>query len=278
MNDWTRVVAATMSTWAAASAGACADLPAHLGMPPGPGIWCRRLSLHPVPRDHEERLAQSLRRITGLAGLRFQPDGALTLGDASLAKSGAPTARLIVKAALASGMAFIIEDHSGSELLHFAQLDAGTTLSDWLGPSQPLLLWRLWLDFKDLSGFEASPGVRAAFDPGFAVLHELLHGLGFRDPEDGGQVGPLEEVLNRARAELGLPLRDRYAAETLAVGERMLAVRLRFRRAAAAADRGKARFEYLSYLLDGRMLPRTGEEDSFSAVCCPPARRSRSRN
>jgi hypothetical protein len=75
MNDWTRVVAATVATWAAASAGAGADLPAHLGVPPGPGIWCRRVSPHPVPRDHEERLAQSLRRITGLAGLRFQPDG-----------------------------------------------------------------------------------------------------------------------------------------------------------------------------------------------------------
>lgn len=273
MKDWTRVITVTMATWAIAALGVCGDVPAHLGVPPGPGIWCRRTSPHPIPGEHEERLAQSLRQITGLAGLRFQPDGALTLGNASPAESGAPTARLIVKAALASGMAFMIEDHSGSELLHFAQLDTGTTLSDRLGTSPPLLLWRLWLDFKDLSGFEASPSVRAAFDPGFAVLHELLHGLGFRDPERGEQIGPLEELLNRARAELGLPLRDRYAAETLSVGETMLAVRLRFRSAPAADGRGKARFEYLSFLVDTRLAPPPRGEDRFSAVCCPRARR-----
>lgn len=251
-------------------------MPAHVGVPWGPGIWCRRAFPHPVPRDHEERLVESLRRITGLAALRFEPDGALSLGDASLGDSGALTARLIVEAALASGMAFLIEDHSGSELLHFAQLDPGTELNDWAGPARPLLLWRLWLDFKDLSGFDASPAVRAAFDPGFAVLHELLHGLGFRDPEDGGQVGPLEGVLNRARAELGLPVRDRYAAETLPVGQTLLSVRLRFRRAPVADGRGKARFEYLSFLVDTR-LAATTTQGVLRSIPTTPAHDSRAR-
>jgi hypothetical protein len=261
-----------MTAWAFAAAGVCGDVPAHLGVPPGPGIWSRRTSPHPVPREHEERLVESLRRITGLAGLQFQPDGALSRGTASSRQGGAPTARLIVEAALASGMAFMIEDHSGSETLHFAQLDPGTAVSDWAEAAPPLVLWRMRLDFKDLAGFSASPAVRAAFDPGFAVLHELLHALGFRDPEDGGQVGPLEQVLNRARAELGLPQRDRYAGETLLVGETLVSVRLRFRRAPAADGRGKARFEYLSFLVDTRLAPRANEEQGLSAVCCPRAR------
>ena len=278
MNHGSRCVVVTMAAWAFAAAGVCGDVPVHLGIPSGPGIWSRRTSPHPVPRAHEDRLVESLRRITGLSGLQFRPDGALSLGAASSRQGGAPTARLIVEAALASGMAFMIEDHSGSELLHFAQLDPGAAVSDWAEPARALVLWRVRVDFKDLAGFSASPAVRAAFDPGFAVLHELLHGLGFRDPEDGGQVGPLEQVLNRARAELGLPQRDRYAGETLVVGETLVSVRLRFRSTPAASGTGKARFEYLSFLVDTRLAPRASEENGLSAACCRPARRWTPRN
>jgi hypothetical protein len=42
------------------------------------------------------------------------------------------------------------------------------------------------------------------------MLHELLHGLGYDDGSREEEIGQCEEMVNQARSELGLPLRDQY--------------------------------------------------------------------
>jgi hypothetical protein len=53
-----------------------------------------------------------------------------------------------------------------------------------------------------------------AFDPGFAILHELCHAvLELRDPSTGVKAeGDCESYVNRIRRELEMPERLRYAA------------------------------------------------------------------
>jgi hypothetical protein len=217
--------------------------------PEQPGIWRGRFGRTALPREHAARLEQSLRRISGFEQLRFREDGALSLGDPSASGAGAPTARGILMAAADSGMAFVVEDHSGSSLVQFAQLDAGTNLEDDRCPERRLVLWRVRIDFQDFRRFDAPAAVRDAFDPGFALLHELLHGLGYDDASQPNDVGAVERVLNRARVELGLPQRDSYFAEALPVANLLLSVRLRFRAAPLGA---KGRAQYLVYLVDAR--------------------------
>jgi hypothetical protein len=241
---------------------------AEIDPPARPGIRCARAEAR-VPPWAQQRLVESLRRITGFVGLHFRPDGDLSLGEPRAFAGGSATARLVLEAVMASGMAFVVEDHSGSGQVHFGQLDEGTIVTDIARPGE-LLLWRVRLDFEDLAGFSASPAVRAAFDEGFALLHELLHGLGFPDARRPDQLGPVEEILNRARAELALPRRDSYFAEGRRVAEELVSVTLRFRRHEEAAPTQpgrprRARYEYLSFLVDARTAPEAGEPGLIAA-------------
>ncbi len=239
------------------------------------GIWCDRESERAVAPAHEERLVQSLRRITGFHDLRFSEDGSLELGEPAALRGGAAPARDALLAARRPDMAFIIEDHSASDSVIFAQLDQGTAVVEQGSPLERSLVWRVRLDFADFDRVEASRGVRAAFDPGFALLHELLHGLGLRDATfdaDGSgidEVGPVENVLNQARAELGLPLRDRYLAEGIPIAAGVVSVRLRF----CSVQGG--RHEYLRLLVYAG--PMASEAASLAQVTVGGKRRMRVR-
>jgi hypothetical protein len=211
-------------------------------LPSAPGIWCDRQSSRALAPQHENRLLDSLRRITGL-GLRFAPDGSLQADDAAPAESGAVTARQTLRDALTSSAVYLIEDHSGSAAVRFGQLDEGTHYED--GDRQ-VLVWRVRLDFRDFERLQAPPQVQASFDPGFVLLHELLHGLGHADPVRPGDVGAVEEILNRARVELGLPQRGGYFGSALLIANDLFTVRLPFR--------GATRTEYAAFLLDRRSL------------------------
>jgi hypothetical protein len=92
--------------------------------------------------------------------------------------------------------------------------------------------------------------VRESFDVGFTLLHELLHGVGYKDASSREEIGELEGLVNQARAELGLPLRDQYFGEPLQISPQIATVRLRFRKEIKpAADRSlKRRIRRLHYL------------------------------
>lgn len=196
---------------------------------------------------HESRLVESLQRITALHELHFGPAGYLTVADGSAPSAGACTAREILVRAMQSGLTFIVEDASGSESVNFGQI-----ASCWVSPdagrhSKGYSAWLIRLDFDDFARMEAAQDVRESFDPGFTLLHELLHGLGYDDKPVANGVGGCESVLNRARAELGLPLRDQYFGELIFASDVLSSVRLRFR--AREGSEGKSRTRYMFFLV-----------------------------
>jgi hypothetical protein len=194
--------------------------------------------------QHEQKLVESLRRITGLCELQFGSDGLLSTGGEPTGKRGSKTARSILQQAVQS--VFVIEDHSGSEAVHFGQLEPF-----WFTRTEPpgeVEIKRVRLDFKDFRQMEASAAVRQTFDEGFTLLHELLHGLGYEDAFDGSEVGPCEQIVNQARAELGLALREQYLADAVPVTEQFTTLRLRFR-SLPSEPGGKSRLHYLFFLV-----------------------------
>src|SRR5262249_24831017 len=106
--------------------------------------------------------------------------------------------------------------------------------------------------FDDFREMQASREVRESFDAGFTTLHELLHGLGYKDPTSFKELGECEEALNQARAELALPLRDQYFGDELQMARQFVAVRLRYRNYKTRASTGstRARIQYLFFMVN----------------------------
>ncbi|MGH9935950.1 MAG: hypothetical protein ACREAM_06870 [Blastocatellia bacterium] len=225
--------------------------------PKTPGVWLSGETKHRLTGARIEQLTHSLRRITGLNELRFAEDGSLVTGAAPAAAEGSAAARQILSCSLSSGSVFIIEDHSDSPSVNFGQLDEGLRYEDALTGLR-LLVWRVRLDFNDFRKMQASREVRASFDAGFTTLHELLHGLGYKDAASIDELGECEETLNRARAELNLPLRDQYFGDTLPLARQFVSVRLRFRSNAPQTSTGTARrrTQYLFFMLQSGYEPQ----------------------
>ncbi|MBO0861300.1 MAG: hypothetical protein J2P21_22985 [Chloracidobacterium sp.] len=218
--------------------------------PRTPGVWLSG-DEHKPTDAHIEELTRSLRRITGFNELHFADDGSLALGDTQSAQSrGSAAARRILSRALGPGLVFIIEDHSGSHSVNFGQLNEGLRYEDAVTGLR-LMVWRVRLDFDDFRAMQASPEVRDSFDAGFTALHELLHGLGYKDAAGAGELGECEEALNMARGELGLPLREQYFGDELRLSRSFLSIRLRFRNDKALISTGAARGrpQYLFFMI-----------------------------
>jgi hypothetical protein len=207
------------------------------------GIWCEQDSPRAVSPEHREQLVNSLRAITGYGNLRFDDEGRL-IGYDGVPDGGAPTARRILADA-AGAFPFVIEDHSGSDQVTFAQIDEGTVVTYADEPERRDLVWRIRIDFDDFAPLQGSATVRTAFDPGFALLHELLHGLGRHDAARTDAPGSVEALVNVVRAELGLPLRACYLAQAAAGIAGRFLVRLPFRH---TGERGAT--EYLSFFFE----------------------------
>ncbi|MDX2029836.1 MAG: hypothetical protein SF339_04140 [Blastocatellia bacterium] len=212
---------------------------------------------HRLAKEKQRRLLQSLWRITGDSHLRFDANGRLLLG-AEAAETGSSTAIGILRQAVNANAFFIIEDHSDSNAIHFGQIDEGLIYENEQSKAR-FTIWRVRLDFDDFEKMEASPEVRASFDIGFTLLHELLHGLGLKDTEKIGELGGCEKIVNQMRAELGLAERERYHGEPVQIAPGLLSVRLRFRSA------GRRRPHYLFFLI--RSGPRWGIDPAPDAPC-----------
>ena len=193
------------------------------------------------------RLAQSLRRVTGFGDLHFGPDGALSLGDAPAVACGSAEARRVLLRAVFLGAVFIVEDYSGSGSVNFGQAASEQIYDSRDGRTSQV--WRLRLDFDDFRQINASPEVKATFDEGFTFFHELLHGLGYMDAARDHELGACEEIVNRMRSELGLPLRDQYFGQAWRITERLTSVRLRFRTQARNGNSARGASHYLFFLL-----------------------------
>jgi hypothetical protein len=194
-------------------------------VPPAAGVWRAGDIPHLLQGAPRDRLVASLRRITGIVRLGFDTNGRLEMDGAT--RRGSATARRILNQVSASGDIFVLQDHSGSDLVNFGQIEGMDYLDYTTG--RRAQVWWIRLDFTDFQKIAAPARVRATFDEGFTLFHEMLHGLGHRDAATEGALGECETILNQVRDELGLPLRAEYFATRIGeVVKGVAAVRLGF--------------------------------------------------
>ena len=220
------------------------------GMRESSGVWCERRTAFAITPEHEKFLTLSLRRITGYNGLRFADDGSLILSDSAGMTGGSAEARRILKRAVCSNAVFVIEDYSGSGSVTFGQAVEELVCDTRDGVRSQF--WRLRLDFEDFQQIGASSEVKAAFDEGFTLFHELLHGLGYNDASGEDEVGACEDIVNRIRGDLRLPLRDQYFGQTWRITPRLTSVRLRFRSRPRDGNSNRWASHYLFFLIAER--------------------------
>jgi hypothetical protein len=153
------------------------------------------------------QLAVQLRQITGLKGLGFDEQGALSLGDIK-PDGGSQTARELLAEAFKGKKMIVLEDASRREDVAFCRVMEGkwTTGADRKPPVYIVLI-----DFADFSHVMGDRAALAAFNAGWGVLHEVEHVVhDSLDAERAGKVGDCESLINRMRRECGLAERSDY--------------------------------------------------------------------
>lgn len=183
-------------------------------------------------RRKRDEVVRHLERLTGWR-LGFDSEGKLKLVRAHSSPSGSETARQILLRTFDS-IAITLEDHSLSADIAFAALKPDCV---FLLPSgKKIEGYRLLLDFQDFQHLSGDREALEAFNLGFVLMHELVHALEKRhDPPqlDGlRESGDCEEIVNRIRQELHLPVRAHYSTEVFLLGPYPVPYeRLRFVRA-----------------------------------------------
>ena len=158
-----------------------------------------------LSRRHE--LADQLRRITGLKGLDFDEHGALSLGNIEPV-GGSKTARELLAEAITGRNMIVLEDASKRQDVVFCRVIEGRWKhnADQKPPVHILLI-----DFADFSHVVGDKVALAAFNVGWAVLHEIEHVVyDSVDPVREGEVGECETLVNKMRRECGLAERAEY--------------------------------------------------------------------
>ena len=157
-----------------------------------------------VSKANREELARRLQAITGWAALDFNSNGALTIGDAS-ARDGSSSARGLLNRSISGNRVIVFEDASSRKDVVFCRVVLGK-----LDQAPNTEVHIVLIDFADFRQVSGDKQARAAFDVGWAVLHEMDHVVeNSEDPEDD-VAGDCEDHINRMRRELGLPVRNTY--------------------------------------------------------------------
>ena len=203
-------------------AGACwlLSLLAALAWATPKDEWRYRAGLRNSPsKQHQfgakdlDRVLASLREKSGFAEMSFDEAGFLTLGDRTRIVGGSAAARALLVAVVDGDKAFDLEAHTGSRRLIFARV-APSIIYESRASGRRIEVQPLELDFYDFTRLRGDKDVIAAFDVGFAILHELGHGaLDLRDAAaNTAELGECEGYINRIRRELDLPERRHYYA------------------------------------------------------------------
>ena len=157
-----------------------------------------------VSQSDREELAQRLRTITGWNSLSFNSDGALSVGDAA-ARGGSKGARDLLAKTFSGKRVILFEDASSRKDVVFCRVVLGKL--DHMPTAEVHVVLIDFADFRQVTGDKQA---RAAFDVGWAVLHEIDHVVeDSADPQDDVP-GDCEAHINLMRRELGLPVRNSY--------------------------------------------------------------------
>lgn len=165
-----------------------------------------------VAANDRESLVQKLRKITGWQDLRFDSSGLLQPGTREPIK-GSVGARELLSKAVAGPNVIVLEDASSRTDVAFCQVVEAHSVrpSSSVGP-----IFVVRIDFEDFERVMGDKEARAAFDVGWAVLHEIDHVVrGSVDPASHSSVGDCEESINQMRLEVGLPVRTDYFFSSL---------------------------------------------------------------
>ena len=183
--------------------GVCCFVPCVAARTPLPSnIICRP----ELARTEREHLALKLRRITGWSSLGFDDEGNLLIGGDAV--GGSRIARELLIAAGQVRDVMVLEDASRRDDVVFARVVPGVWARDAeLKP--PVHIVKIdFADFKHLRGDRAA---RDAFDPGWALLHEVAHVVHkFDDTERLDDLGECERFVNSMRGECDLAERAEY--------------------------------------------------------------------
>ncbi len=183
-------------------------------------------------------LLDSLRHQTGFLDMQFDEAGFLTLGERTRLAGGSATARELLMATVDGQQAFELKAYDRAPDFAFAELTAGVIDNDARLQMQ-IETKGVRLDFADFTRLRGDREALAAFDPGFAVLHELAHGVWHLSDTDGArrQSGACDEQINRMRRELGLPERQGYTPRLRVVSANITRAELVFVRTRTPAGR-----------------------------------------
>ena len=163
--------------------------------------------------DREE-LAQRLGTITGWSNLSFNSDGALTVGETP-ARGGSKGARDLLNKTFSGKRVILFEDASSRKDVVFCRVALGKL--DSLPAAE---VYVVLIDFDDFRQVTGDKQARAAFDVGWAVLHEIDHVVEDSEDPKNDVPGDCEAHINRMRRELGLPVRNSYFFSFLPVSTR----------------------------------------------------------
>src|SRR6185295_9076785 len=130
-------------------------------------VVCRE-ELAPARR---EELAKKLRKITGLADLKFDDSGTLRFTLNQFA-AGSESARKLLAKAINGGKVVVIEDASNRSDVAFARVIPGKWTANSAG-RPPVFV--VQIDFSDFDQVVGDERAREAFNVGWGFLHELDH-------------------------------------------------------------------------------------------------------
>jgi hypothetical protein len=161
-----------------------------------------------LPTTYRTELITKLQVISGWPDLTFDRNGSLRVGPTKI-RGGSATARDLLTSAIEGKNFIVLEGASSRSDVVFCKVE----LAHWPqanGADPPT--YRVVVDFTDFKHVSGDKEARAAFDIGWAVLHELEHVVNnSRDAVlAADDDGDCETVINRMRTELGLAIRKSY--------------------------------------------------------------------
>lgn len=158
-----------------------------------------------VSASQRDELIGRLRAITGWEELAVGDDGILQTGKTS-PESGSRSARELLRRAMSGSRVILLEDASSRKDVVFCRVVLGKLVSEPAAEVHVVLI-----DFDDFRQVSGDERARAAFNVGWAVLHEIDHVV--EDSQDAKHltsIGECETHINAMRSELGLPTRNSY--------------------------------------------------------------------
>lgn len=161
-----------------------------------------------LPSTYRSELITKLQAISGWPDLTLDRNGNLRVDPTNI-RGGSATARDLLMSAVEGKNLIVLEGASSRSDVVFCRVE----LAHWPqanGTEPPT--YRVIVDFTDFKHISGDKEARAAFDIGWAVLHELEHVVNnSRDAVLAAyDDGDCEIVINRMRTELGLAIRKSY--------------------------------------------------------------------